>query len=60
MSEKRQIPDGEPISPSEFTLGERYGAEEMFRDMGIERPPVPDIPWGDGEVEWTVTVGDDG
>jgi len=32
MAEK-QIPDGEPIPMSEFTLGERYGSEDMWRDI---------------------------
>ena len=58
MTEK-QIPDGEPVDMSQFTWGERYGSEDMYRDMGIEPPQLPDgVTWGDTEHEWTVTIGD--
>lgn len=30
-----EIPDGPPIPMSDLTLGERYGSEDMYRDMGI-------------------------
>lgn len=40
--------DGEPIPMSEFTLGERYGSKEMYRDF-------PDLKPGD-----RVTVEKDG
>lgn len=56
--EKYTPGDGEPIPMSEFTLGERYGSEDMYRDMGIERPKLPEgVEWGDGAHEWTITVG---
>ena len=29
--------DGEPHDMSQFTLGERYSSEDMYRDMGITR-----------------------
>jgi hypothetical protein len=32
MSEKYTVPDGEPIPMSQFTLGEGYGSEQMYRD----------------------------
>lgn len=41
MSE--HISDGPPIPMSEFTLGARYGSEEMYRDMGIK--PGSRVAW---------------
>lgn len=34
MDSRKQIPDGDPIPMSEFTLGERYGSADMYRDDG--------------------------
>jgi hypothetical protein len=49
--------DGEPVDMSQVTLGERYGSEDMYRDMGIERPLL-DVPWIDTVRDVTITIGD--
>lgn len=34
MSDSKYMPaDGEPVDMSEFTLGERYGSEDMYREF---------------------------
>lgn len=37
MSEENRIPNG-PSMPPEFTLGKRYGSEDMYRDYPDLRP----------------------
>jgi hypothetical protein len=49
--------DGEPVFG--YTLGERYGSEDMYRDMGIERPPLPGgTVWVDGVAGVTIEIGE--
>lgn len=54
-----EIPNGPPDGPPEFTLGEAYTSEDMYRDMGIERPSLADVPWTDMVLAVTVHVGED-
>lgn len=57
-SDEKYMPeDGEPVDMSQVTLGPRYGSEDMYRDMGIERPTV-DAPWVDTVTDITITIGE--
>lgn len=62
MSDEKYTPaDGEPVDMSQVTLGERYGSEDMYRDMGIERPEVPEgLVYTDQVRDITITIGEDG
>ncbi len=52
------IEDGEPYNMGEdFYLGERYGSEDMLRELGIN-PTLPWVKWSDDPPVWTVEIGE--
>lgn len=57
MTEKYTPRDGEPVDMSQVTLGERYGSEDMYADMLVERPTL-DVPWVNTVRDVTITIRD--
>lgn len=59
MTQQYLPENGGPVDMSQVTLGPRYTSEDMYRDMGIERPQLPDVPWVDSIASVTIEVGED-
>lgn len=46
MSGKCTPPDGDPVDMSKVTLGPRYGSEDMYRDLGLNRGDLASVEIG--------------